>query len=757
MNLRKIFIILIIILTTPFICFAQKKSILKLLDKGDYTQVYEKIQTSFQDTNDNQRLELLALYYNAENNPDKSACLAYYYGKRLNNNEEKEIIPLEEICKKELSVVYKSKDIDQLEDFVHCFQEEKKYVQEAERLLEQIYFERAQMLNTVEEYENYIEKFPKSIQANIARQAIDEIISLQVLESEDLEKLEEFVKKTSNEKYRQQANQEIERIVFQNTLEENTRAKYEEYIKRFPNGVYIKLAKEKLNDVLYNEVISNSSLSSMISFIQNNPQHPKRLQIVENLKEKSLKHLSVEGLKTVLEIEYDSVAVQKFIKDYLADPTKINISFIEENFPEYKTTKTVQTAKVLNEDYNFLIRKATINNNDLKNHRGLFFKKNNSLTFMLLKKYLAQQKKAKKKELVVESELTNNFLQSNKIPFSLIDKEFEETDIISSSNNVFSAHTKDGYLPETSLKSEDIYIIKTNELGNQDTILLPSSINTRFNETAPILSKDGKILFFSSNAGLNHGGLDIYISHREDTTLANNWSMPILLGDNINTNQNDYVVSLSDYKIVVANDDSSKKRSFLINEDIEFENAYVLDQKGKFLSEEVIVVDSNTLDTIFIVKSNENGYVSFIKPDKPYYLIARKYGHIGFFSQDNSQIILQNTEDLFETKQFYLLESPFSEKKTTEITPKGKRELEYLAKSLKETQYITTISVHVHSVSKTEKAQEISDKQVKVITDILLKNGVNKDNIIVASYANSSPLIGWEGKDRIEIGFLLEK
>jgi hypothetical protein len=38
-----------------------------------------------------------------------------------------------------------------------------------------------------------------------------------------------------------------------------------------------------------------------------------------------------------------------------------------------------------------------------------------------------------------------------------------------------------------------------------------------------------------------------------------------------------------------------------------------------------------------------------------------------------------------------------------------------------------------------------------------VKNGVNKDNIIVASYANTSPLIGWEGKDRIEIGFLLEK
>jgi hypothetical protein len=98
----------------------------------------------------------------------------------------------------------------------------------------------------------------------------------------------------------------------------------------------------------------------MISFIKNNPSHPKTSQILSNLKEKSLKHLSVEGIKTVLEIEYDSLAVNKFIKDYLADPTKANISLIEEAFPEYKSSKTVQTAKVLNEDYNFLIRKSTI-------------------------------------------------------------------------------------------------------------------------------------------------------------------------------------------------------------------------------------------------------------------------------------------------------------------------------------------------------------------------------------------------------------
>lgn len=138
-------------------------------------------------------------------------------------------------------------------------------------------------------------------------------------------------------------------------------------------------------------------------------------------------------------------------------------------------------------------------------------------------------------------------------------------------------------------------------------------------------------------------------------------------------------------------------------------------------------------------------------------MIAQKWGYLGFFSQDNSQILVQKIEDLFETKQFCIWESPFNEKKLTELTPKGKKEIEYLANSIKNQDYITTISIHIHSVNRTEKAQEISDKQAKVITDLLVKNGVNKDNIIVASYANTSPLIGWEGKDRVEIGFLLEK
>ena len=208
----------------------------------------------------------------------------------------------------------------------------------------------------------------------------------------------------------------------------------------------------------------------------------------------------------------------------------------------------------------------------------------------MLEKYIAQQKNLKKQDHRISSDLIRNYFQSNQISLSLIDKEFDESDIVPASNTVFSAHTPNGYLPESSVKNEDIYIIKTNEVGLQDTILLPSSINTRFNETSPVLSSDGKTLFFSSNAGVNHGGLDIYISHREDTNSVDNWSTPILLGKKINSAKDDYVLSLNKYKIVVSNANGANKKAYLIDDDLELDITISPKEDNIWLSKNQIAI-----------------------------------------------------------------------------------------------------------------------------------------------------------------------
>ena len=45
-------------------------------------------------------------------------------------------------------------------------------------------------------------------------------------------------------------------------------------------------------------------------------------------------------------------------------------------------------------------------------------------------------------------------------------------------------------------------------------------------------------------------------------------------------------------------------------------------------------------------------------------------------------------------------------------------------------------------------------QQADEITKLLIKNGIPKEKIVIVGYGNTSSLIGWEGKDRLEIGFL---
>lgn len=85
-------------------------------------------------------------------------------------------------------------------------------------------------------------------------------------------------------------------------------------------------------------------------------------------------------------------------------------------------------------------------------------------------------------------------------------------------------------------EKHDLYVA-FRENGNQWTRprLLPNSINTVESEVAPWISEDGKTLFFTSNGHPDHlGAGDIYMSERLDESW-NTWSVPVHLGQSINT------------------------------------------------------------------------------------------------------------------------------------------------------------------------------------------------------------------------------
>jgi OmpA-OmpF porin, OOP family len=69
-------------------------------------------------------------------------------------------------------------------------------------------------------------------------------------------------------------------------------------------------------------------------------------------------------------------------------------------------------------------------------------------------------------------------------------------------------------------------------------------LNTIGTEAAPFLSRDGHLLFFSSNGFNGYGGSDIYVSERLDDTWAN-WSVPENLGPMVNTPNDESFFSIS--------------------------------------------------------------------------------------------------------------------------------------------------------------------------------------------------------------------
>jgi flagellar motor protein MotB len=754
-SLEKLFVFLFLLIGSSLVCNSQSSAILKQLSKGDYAGAYEKLNTSFKDTNSVDRFELLFQYYSASDNPNYNPCSAYYYANKFNQEKPNNKILTDELVKHTLTEALSNEDVEKLEELIECFKEETAYVKEISRLLEQLAFSQAQKDGTIEAYEEYVRKYPTALQSSLAKQELDRLIVGKVLDSDDLDLLKEFIETNNNPKYLSQAKMKVEKLLFAQSLERNTIEAYKEYLEQYPDGAYSKLAKQRLDEVLYLRVSQSGKISDLSQFLYEYKNHPDWNSVFRQLRRVTLSQLSILGMKTLNDLEENAELLDRFTRAYVVDTRKSTIDTLLTYFPSMASNSSVQKAQQQNKKIEQLLAKANLENSDLKSNKTLFTLEGNSQSFALVEKYLRQHANTKGFQKQIYSPLTLNLQQSKLLPLYIELREYPEVrEPIVVDQELISMHSVDGFAYETSLSNEDIYGLVYNTTASLDTILLPKPVNTRYVETAPMLSLDKKILYFSSDAGVNHGGLDIYASHREDINRWDNWSEPILLSEEINSPYDDVVLEVGEKELVVGNNKSSDKKVCIFDQELEFIDGYLLNQSGRFLKGEILILDSLTLDTLFITHSNNKGYFAYIKPEQPYCLHTQMNNHINFFSNDNSQVIVHSIEDLISTKKLFIVESPFSDKKREQLTLKGKREIEYFAASIKNINYTVTISVHVHTESKSEKAEKISIAQADIIANLLIKSGIPKDKIIIVGYGDKSPLIGWEGKDRIEIGFL---
>ncbi len=89
----------------------------------------------------------------------------------------------------------------------------------------------------------------------------------------------------------------------------------------------------------------------------------------------------------------------------------------------------------------------------------------------------------------------------------------------------------------------DLYVSYKNERGGwKEAINLGPTINTAGDEQTPFIHADNKTLYFSSNGWPGFGGADLFVSHKK---IDGSWSKPINLGYPINTNENEASVAIT--------------------------------------------------------------------------------------------------------------------------------------------------------------------------------------------------------------------
>ena len=168
----------------------------------------------------------------------------------------------------------------------------------------------------------------------------------------------------------------------------------------------------------------------------------------------------------------------------------------------------------------------------------------------------------------------------------------------------------------------DIYMAEKQADGKWGSpINLGSTINTRYNEESPFISEDGKTLYFSSYGHYNMGGYDIFYSRKNED---GSWAEPVNMGYPINTTDDDLYFQPFDkgnaayYSIYNPNG--------IGRHDIYYMDIYSVDNPRFYLVSgnvrtrdgledpsrvSIYVVDTDSGDTLIIAPPDEEGAFAF--------------------------------------------------------------------------------------------------------------------------------------------------
>ena len=308
--------------------------------------------------------------------------------------------------------------------------------------------------------------------------------------------------------------------------------------------------------------------------------------------------------------------------------------------------------------------------------------------------------------------------------------------------------------------NQDIYVTTILEDGSwSNPTKLPSNINTSYREESVQIHPDGKTLYFSSNGHPGMGGLDIFMTRKQED---NKWSDPINLGYPINTfvDENSILVSpKGDLAYFSSNREggygSLDLYSFNIEEEfkplpIQYIKGRIIDAETKqplFAFFQLSDLKKGNLISQMQSKIGNGEFLITVPNNNDFALHAEKEGYM-FYSKNIHLDSLNLSKDGFliiELEKIkagtFVLENIFFESNKSELKISSIVELKKVLKLLQiNPELKIEISGHTDSDGDDELNLSLSNERASSVVKWLIDNGISSSRLTFKGFGETKPI-----------------
>lgn len=316
----------------------------------------------------------------------------------------------------------------------------------------------------------------------------------------------------------------------------------------------------------------------------------------------------------------------------------------------------------------------------------------------------------------------------------------------------------------------DIWYAPIDSDGNLgEPVNLGAPINTPGDETSPFYHFQSQTLYFSSNAHIGYGGMDIYKTHYSEDDQA--WGTPVNLGAPINSSMDDdhYIIDREQVNGFFTSDrtpctlcDSIENMKPHCPKVYEFHkpglhftlSGYVYDAETDEIIPNALVTFKDVRGEIepFFITTDEKGYYhTDLGQDVELFLKAQK---VKYFADAATAKTVGLTESTDLEQDFFLRPIPQGEieipgieydfDKAT-LRPKSKEILDKLYEFLAlNNNLVVEIKSHTDCRGSDTYNQKLSQERAQSCVDYLISKGIKKERLIPQGKGESEPVPGHE-------------